>query len=69
MKRNLVLFIIITTFFCIIGWDILLYCDDVEGNSITQVIIWASGKSHLVPFGIGFLFGALAVHFFEGGDK
>lgn len=52
-------------FFLVIGVDIYLYNDDIPRNAITQVTIDASYQSHLVPFFVGFLMGALAIHFFD----
>jgi hypothetical protein len=49
----------------IIGFDIWLYIDNVPGNSISQVIIWLTSFSPLVPFMFGFFMGALIVHWFE----
>ena len=52
-------------FFLVIGVDIYLYNDDIERNAITQVTIDAAKQSMLVPFFVGFLMGALGIHFFD----
>lgn len=65
MKPKQVLMSIIFIFVAIIGYDIYLYSDGISGNSISQVIIAAAEKSPLVPWFVGFLFGALTMHFFD----
>lgn len=65
MKPKQVAISIVVIFVCIIGFDIWLYSDGVPGNSISQVIIAAAEKSPLVPWFVGFLFGALTMHFFD----
>ena len=47
------------------GMDVYLYNDSIDRNSISQVIIDAANISHLIPYAIGFLSGALAFHFFD----
>lgn len=49
----------------ITAWDVYLYVDGIPGNSISQVIIDAASVSSLVPFFVGFLFGALGLHWFD----
>ncbi len=38
-------------------WDVLLYLDKREGNSITQVIIAKSKQYPIIAFALGFLMG------------
>lgn len=65
MKPKQVAISIVTIFAAIIGYDVWLYSDGIPGNSISQVIIELSGVSPLVPWFVGFLFGALTMHFFD----
>ena len=48
----------------IMVWDGYLYSDDVERNSITQVVIDATKKTPTVPWLIGLGMGYLGGHFF-----
>jgi hypothetical protein len=48
----------------IIVWDVRLYSDDVERNSISQVVIDGAKRSSMVPWAVGFLFGLLTGHWF-----
>lgn len=52
-------------FLAIIVWDLYLYLDGKPRNSISQVVIDLTKKTPLVPWAIGFLFGALTMHFFD----
>lgn len=65
MTKNKVAISILLIFLAIVAYDVYLYSDGIPGNSISQVIIDLSEKSHLVPFFIGFLMGGLALHFFD----
>ena len=56
-------------FFAILIGDALLYGDSIARNSISQVIIDLSSRTHLVPWFVGFVMGFLANHWFEMGDK
>lgn len=49
----------------IFALDVYLYSDSLPGNSITQIVIWATEKTPLVPWLIGFTMGFLTAHFFD----
>lgn len=57
---NITEIVIVIATVVVIIWDIWLYSDGEEGNSITQVIIKRSHQFPAIPFFIGFLMG----HFF-----
>jgi len=40
-------------------WDVFLYADKVEDNTISQTIIRLSKRYAVIPFSIGFLMGHL----------
>ena len=65
MKPSTVALTIIALALAIVAWDVWLYMDDIERNSISQVIIDATARSPLVSWFIGLLMGGLAVHLFE----
>lgn len=65
MKPNTVALTIVIIFLSIIAWDVWLYMDSIDRNSISQVIIDATEATALVPWVIGLLMGGLAVHLFE----
>ena len=65
MKPKYVWLFIAGFILAVFVFDVYLYSDGVPGNSITQVIITASGVSNLVPWAVGFLMGFLAAHFFD----
>ena len=58
-------FLYIFIFVLIAAVDIYLYSDNIERNSITQVVIDATEKTPLVPWAVGFIMGALTFHFFD----
>lgn len=64
MSPLIVGIICILIFLAIIAWDIFLYRDKIDRNSISQVIIDASKKTPFVPFILGFGMGLLAGHLF-----
>lgn len=65
MKTKYVWLFIFAIIACIAGFDVMLYSDDVIGNSITQVLIAFIGSSPLAAGGVGFIFGALFFHLFD----
>jgi len=65
MSKLLVGLVSLGIFIGILIFDLCLYLDGVPGNSVTQTIIYYSGKTALVPFFIGFLMGFLGAHFFD----
>lgn len=65
MTPTLVALICGAIFVLILIWDAFLYADKVERNSISQVVIDLSKKSPLLPWFIGFVMGALALHWFD----
>lgn len=62
MDDMIVVGIVVMIFVAIIVWDIFLYVDDIEGNSITQIIIKYSKRNGTLPWGIGFFMGWLVGH-------
>lgn len=65
MSKLRVAISIILIFLAIMAYDVYLYTDNIEGNSITQVIIWLTDLSPLMPFAGGYLMGFLTCHFWE----
>lgn len=65
MKKGLVITVIILIVVGILGWDVFLYNDSVDRNSITQIVIDLSRRTHLIPWLVGFGMGFLTCHFFE----
>lgn len=65
MKPNTVALTIVAITLTIVAWDVYLYMDSIDRNSISQVIIDATEATALVPWVIGLLMGGLAVHWFE----
>lgn len=63
MKPKHVILIALLIFLAIIGWDVYLYSDNIEGNSITQVVRGIIKDNPLASAALGFLFGALFIHF------
>lgn len=49
--------IIIVVTVLILLWDLYLYRDKIEGNTISQVIIKYSYKYPMIPFVVGVLIG------------
>lgn len=65
MSKRLVLISIFAVFFAIIGYDVYLYSDSIDGNSITQVIISTTHDYPILAWAIGFLMGYLTSHFYD----
>lgn len=62
MSVTIVVAICILIFLAILIWDWWLYHDDVERNSISQIVIDASHRHPFVPAILGFLIGLLFGH-------
>lgn len=56
--------VIVVVTILILLFDVALYSDSVDRNSISQVIIDLSKRSPFVPYIIGFFMGLLAGHLF-----
>lgn len=69
MTTKYVWVFILCVFAFIVGFDIYLYTDNIEGNSISQVIIDGTAASPLVAWFTGMIMGGLAVHWFEAPKK
>lgn len=52
--------VIIAVTILVLVWDLYLYFDKTEGNTISQTVVKWSGKHPFVPFALGVLMG----HFF-----
>lgn len=65
MSKTKILYLILAVFVFILGFDVYLYSDGVPGNSISQVIIYYSQKSLLLPWFVGLVMGFLGAHFFD----
>lgn len=63
MNQIIVIAICICIFLAIMGFDLFLYKDDEEDNSISQIIIKYS-RHPFVPWFIGLFMGVLAGHWF-----
>jgi len=69
MTKRKVLLTIALIAIAIIAWDVALYSDDIQGNSITQVIRSIVMNSPLAAGALGFLFGAGMFHFLDSGEQ
>lgn len=54
---NNVEIILVVGIVCVLIWDVFLYTDKTEGNSITQITIKRSKEYPIIPFLLGFLIG------------
>ena len=50
-------FVIIGTVVLLLVFDLFMACDDVEENTLSQVMIKYSHKYPVIPFAVGFLAG------------
>ena len=65
MTKRKVLITIALIAIGIIVWDVALYSDNIPGNSITQVIRSIVEGSPLAAGALGFVLGAIFMHFFD----
>lgn len=65
MQKKLVIIILFSLVLGVLGWDAWLYADQVEGNSISQIIAALSLRYPLIPWFIGCVMGFLGAHFFD----
>lgn len=65
MSKRVVIYVSIGIFVSILGWDLYLALDGVDGNTVTQVLVDISHRYLLMPWFVGFLMGYLTCHFFE----
>lgn len=69
MTRGGVWVCIVSLILLIGGFDVWLYADTIEGNSITQVIRTELQRSPLFAGFLGFVFGGLFFHFFDTNEQ